>query len=138
MSDPITAAMQALAAAFSAIPKLSSYAFPPGTIEVPAVVVSLPSGELGGFSPVMDEGVMDLNLVINVFVQWGDDESAWSQLLPYVAAAGTYSLFAAVNADPTLGGVVDSALLGQPTNLGPYTWGKLQYLGAEFPVEVFL
>lgn len=138
MSDPITDAMQALAAAFSAIPGLSSYAFPPGTIDVPAVVVSLPSGELGDYSPVMDEGVMDLNLVLNVFVQWGDDEAAWAQLLPFVSPTGTYSLFAAVNADPTLGGVVDSALVGQPTNLGPYTWGQLQYLGAEFPVEVFL
>lgn len=138
MSDPITDAMQALAAAFSSIDGLSTYALPPGTIEVPAVVVSMPSGELGDFSPVMDEGVMDLSLVVNVFVQWGDDEAAWSQLRPYVSPSGAYSLFAAVNADPTLGGVVDSALMGQPTNLGPYTWGQLQYLGAEFPVEVFL
>jgi hypothetical protein len=138
MSDPITDAMQALAAAFAAIPGLTTYALPPGSIEVPAVVVSVPSGELGDFSPVMDEDVMDLSLVVNVFVQWGDDEAAWSQLRPYVALSGTYSLFAAVNADPTLGGVVDSALMGQPTNPGPYTWGQLQYLGAEFPVEVFL
>lgn len=138
MSDPITDAMQALAAAFSSIDGLNRYAFPPGTIEVPAVVVSMPAGELGDLSPVMDEGAMDLSLVVNVFVQWGDDESAWSQLLPYVAPAGAYSLFAAVRADPTLDGVVDSALMGQPTNLGPYTWGQLQYLGAEFSVEVFL
>ena len=138
MSDPITDAMQALAAAFSTITGLSTYAFPPGTIEVPAVVVSMPAGELGDLSPVMDAGVMDLDLIVNVFVQWGEDESAWSQLLPYCSPTGTHSLFAAVNADPTLGGVVDSALMGRPTNLGPYTWGKLQYLGAEFPVEVFL
>lgn len=138
MSDPITDAMQALAAAFSGITGLSTYALPPGAIEVPAVVVSMPAGELGDFSPVMDAGAMDLNLVVNVFVQWGDDEEAWSQLLPYLSPSGTHSLFAAVNADPTLGGVVDSALIGQPTNLGPYTWGQLQYLGAEFPVEVLL
>jgi len=138
MSDPITDAMQALADAFSTIPGLSAYAFPPGTIEVPAVVVSLPSGDLGDLSPVMGQDAMDLDLVVNIFVQWGDDPSAWSQLLPYVSPSGASSLFAAVNADPTLGAVVDSALMGRPTNLGPYTWGQLQYLGAEFPVEVFL
>lgn len=138
MSDPITDAMQALADAFSSIDGLNTYAFPPGTIEVPAVVVSMPAGELGDLSPVMDEGAMDLSLVVNVFVQWGDDESAWSQLLPYVAPTGAYSLFAAVRADPTLGGVVDSTLIGQPTNAGPYTYGAIKYLGAEMPVELLL
>src|SRR5688572_4612680 len=103
MSDPIADAMQALAGAFSSITGLNTYAFPPGSIEVPAVVVSMPPGELGDLSPVMDEGVMDLNLVVNVFVQWGDDDAAWAQLLPFTGLSGAYSLFAAVNADPTLG-----------------------------------
>lgn len=137
MTDPITAAMQALADAFTVIPKLSTYPRPPGSIEVPAVVVSMPAGNLGSF-PVMDAGVMDLDLVVNVFVQWGDDEAAWAQLLPFVAASGPYSLFAAVAADPTLGGVVDSALADQPTNLGPYTYGEVRYLGAEMSVELLL
>jgi hypothetical protein len=138
MTATIEEAMEALAAAFSDIAGLSTYPLPPGQIEVPAVVVSLPSGELGDYSPVMDAGVMDLNLVVNVFVQWGDDDAAWDQLRPFVSATGAYSLFAAVNADPTLGGVVDSALVGTPTNFGSYTYGAVQYLGAEVPVEVFL
>jgi len=131
-------AMQALADAFGGIAGLSRYPRPPGTINVPAVVVSLPAGELGDYSPVMGQDAMDLTLVVNVFVQWGDDRAAWSQLLPFVDRAGTSSLFAAVNADPTLGGVVDSALPFNPTNFGPYTYGAVQYLGAEMTVEVLM
>lgn len=137
MTATFTEAMDALAAAFSGIDGLSSYANPPGVIEVPALVVSLPSGNLADYSVVMGDAG-DLDLVINIFVQWGDDESAWDQLVPFVSQSGPYSLFAAVNADPTLGGVVDSALIGQPTNAGPYTWGAIKYLGAEMPVELLL
>jgi hypothetical protein len=138
MTATFTEVMDALATAFASVDGLNCYAFPPGNVDVPAVVVSLPAGEMADYSPTMAGDAMDLNLVVNVFVQWGDDESAWDQLLPFVEPSGARSLFGAVNADPTLGGVVDSALVGNPTNFGPYTYGAQQYLGAEFPVEVFL
>ena len=138
MTATIEQAMQALAAAFDGIDGLSTYARPPGSVEVPAVVVSLPAGELGDYSPVMGQDCMDLTLVVNVFVQWGDDDAAWDQLQPFVDRTGSFSLFAAVIADPTLGGVVDSALPMNPTNFGPYTYGAVQYLGAEMTVEVLM
>jgi hypothetical protein len=134
----IEQAMEALADAFAGIDGLSRYPRPPSSVEVPAVVVSLPAGELGDYSPVMGQDCMDLTLVVNVFVQWGDDEAAWTELQPFVDRAGASSLFAAVNADPTLGGVVDSALPFNPTNFGPYTYGAVQYLGAEMTVEVLM
>lgn len=131
-------AMQALADRFTGIAGLSRYPYPPDTIEVPAVVVSLPGGEFADYSPVMGQTTSDLNLVVNVFVQWGDTKAAWQRLLPFTSPSGTSSIFAAVMADPTLGGVVDSALPGQPTNFGSYTWGAVTYLGAEMPVEVLM
>lgn len=137
MTATITEAMEALAAAFAGIDGLTTYVNPPGNIEVPALVVSLPSAEFIDYTVVMGDAA-DLDLVINVFVQWGDDEAAWNQLVPFVSVSGAYSLFAAVNADPTLGGVVDSALIGNPTNAGPYTYGAVKYLGAEMPVELLL
>ena len=137
MSATVDEAMDALAAAFASIPGLSAYAEPPGVIEVPALVVSLPDGEFANYSVVLGDAG-DLDLVINVFVQWSDTEGTWDRLLPYVSQSGPYSLFAAVYADPTLGGVVDSTLIGQPTNAGPYTWGAIKYLGAEMPVELLL
>jgi hypothetical protein len=137
MTATFDEAMQALADRFAGITGLSRYAFPPGTIEVPAVVVSLPEGEFADYAPTMGDAT-DLNLVVNIFVQWGDDEAAWAQLLPFVSPTGPCSLIAAVMADPTLGGVVDSAMPSQATNPGPYTYGAVKYLGAEFPVEVFL
>lgn len=137
MTATVDEAMEALAEAFAGIDGLSTYARPPGVIEVPALVVSLPDGAFANYSVVMGDAG-DLDLVINIFVQWGDDESAWDQLVPFVSQSGAHSLFAAVNADPTLGGVVDSALVGQPTNAGPYTWGLIKYLGVEMPVELLL
>jgi hypothetical protein len=134
----VVQAMQALADAFDGIDGLTCYPRPPGAVEVPAVVVSLPAGELGDYSPVMGQDCMDLTLIVNVFVQWGDDDAAWDQLLPFVDRSGASSLFGAVNADPTLGGAVDSALPANPTNFGPYTYGEIRYLGAEMTVEVML
>jgi hypothetical protein len=138
MSDFLDA-MEALAGAFSGITGLQRHAFPPGELgTVPAVVVSVGDGEFGNYSPTMDDDVTDLDLVVTVFVQWGETRAAWQKLTPFIAPAGTSSLIAAVNADTTLAAVVDSVLIGRPRNLGPYTWGATRYLGAEFPVEVFL
>lgn len=132
-------AMEALAEAFSGISGLKRFSFPPGDLGAPpAIVVSVADGEFADYSPTMDDDVTDVNLVVNVFVQWGENRAAWQKLTPFIAPSGASSLVAAVNADPTLGGVVDSALIGGARNVGPYTWGATRYLGAEFPVEVFL
>jgi hypothetical protein len=133
--------MEALAARFVDVDGLAKrHAFPPGDLgTVPAIVVSLGEGE-GGIADydVAMGDVTDLDLIVNVFVQWGDNRAAWSRLTPFLAPTGASSLVAAVNADPTLGGLVDSTRLGQPRNPGPYTYGATRYLGAEFPVEVLL
>lgn len=131
--------MEALAARFSGITGLKCHPFPPGDLGTPpAVVISVADGDFIDYDPTMDDDPTDLDLVVNVFVQWGETRAAWEKLMPFIATTGASSLIAVVNADPTLGGVADSTQIGRARNLGPYTWGATRYLGAEFPVEVFL
>jgi hypothetical protein len=86
------------------------------------------------------DGAADLRLTVTVFVPFGEDRAAWEALMPYLADEGAKSVRAIVAADPTLGGVVDSALVLTARNAGPYNFGppERRFLGAEFPVEVFL
>lgn len=134
--------MEALALRFAGVDGLKQrHAFPPGDLgSVPAIVVSVgeDEGGIADYAPTIGGDATDLDLVLNVFVQWGDNRAAWARLMPFLAPTGGASLLAAVDADPTLGGLVDSTQLGKPRNLGPYTYGATKYLGAEFPVEVLL
>lgn len=139
MSD-IFDAMEALAGMFT-IDGLTVAVGPVENIGTPpALVVEAGDGEFLDYRPAMDPGTADATLTITVFVQYGESRAARAALKPYLADTGTHSVFATVNADPTLGGVVDSAQVLAARNLGRYTLGADQrkYLGVEFPVEVLL
>lgn len=132
-------AMEALAARFAGIPGLTCHAWPVGELGAPpALVVSPADGDFLSYTVAMGDGVADAQLTIAVFVQYGEDRSAIAELMPYLADTGSQSVYAIVAADPTLGGVVDSALVQAARGFGPYTYGAARYLGVEFPVEVYL
>lgn len=54
----------------------------------------------------------------------------------YLEPSGTSSVAAAIHADPTLGGIVNSTKVTQGRALAA-TWGDVEYLQAEYDVEVF-
>ena len=54
----------------------------------------------------------------------------------YLDTSGPDSIYAAIDADPTLGGVADSAEVTTVQNAGLVTWAGADYLGAELLVAV--
>lgn len=68
---------------------------------------------------------------IRVLVGRADDRSAVIAMDPYLT-----SVPAAINADPTLGGSVDSARIEEAQNYGVYQVAETALLGIEFTVDI--
>jgi hypothetical protein len=119
----------ALASAISTATGMQAYDSPPGSIEAPCSVIRRLTTTLGTSTGSDDDLIGAI-----VLVQFTDNAAAQATLDAAVA-----SVVAAVEADPTLGGVVDFAM---PTTVGadgiteyPPASG-LQYLSAEVTIQV--
>jgi len=136
MTATISQARAALAAAL-VMDGVQVNAFPPGTINVPALVITPGQGQFLNYRASFD-GQADLDLLVTVFVQRGQERSSNEQLDEFTAQSGTRSVFAAVENDPTLGGVVSSAAVLSAGSYGSFTFAGAEYLGITFTVEIYL
>lgn len=82
----------------------------------------------------MMRGADRFYFTIILLVARADDRAAQNNLDAYIT--GTGSIKAAVEADRTLGGVVDTVRVTQMRNYAAVSVGEVLYLGAEFDVEV--
>lgn len=137
MTATLSQVRTALASVLSGISGLNAHAFKVGSITPPAAIVMPAPGDFFLYATASDP-VHDLDLVIGLFVQWGDDESASAELDAFLSPTSTTSIWAAVDADRTLGGVVASAQVGTARSYGSYEYGGEPYYGCEFPVSVLL
>lgn len=136
MTATLTQVRQALKTTLETIPGLRVYAFPKGSVSPPAAVIMPAEGE---FLTYRTSNVShDLDLVVTVFVQWGDDENSTETLDAYLADSGTYSVYAAVEADQRLGGVVDGCNVVAARDHGKVTYAGADYFACGFAVEVLL
>lgn len=105
MDNDITAVREALRTRLlTAFPTgLNVYARWPGALSSPAAVVIRRQTE---FDPTFDLAA-EATLAIKVLVAVGSEDAAGEDLDDYVAPAGALSIRAALEGDPTLGGLVD-------------------------------
>lgn len=136
MTATLSEVREALQTTLEAIDGLTVYARPPGTVNPPAAIVSPADGQF--LTYLTSQTSHDLDMLIAVLVQLGTRESATTNLDEYLEDAGGKSVFAAVQADPTLGGVVDSAAVTGAQNYGVITYNGVDYQGVELTVEVLL
>lgn len=120
----------ALAAQLAArIPGLRTSSTWPGQINPPGAVVTR---RVTTYGTAMASGADDYLLAVAVYVEQGQQDT----LDGYLAAAGPTSIRAAVDADPTLGGLVDSAAVVRAERDQLVEYAGVQYLSAELVVEV--
>lgn len=103
----------------------------PGQMSPPAVVVRR---QLTTFDTTFGGESNDTALAVVVFVQFAVPTAAQVALDAYLSPDGTRSIYAAVNADPSLGGVVDFAVV---TEAGPdevVTYQGVDYLSGTLTV----
>lgn len=113
---------------------VTGYAYPPNTVEVPAGVVDVGPGDFLTYRS--SETSRDLDLVVVVLVQRGDEESAQRQLDAFLSDSGAQSVYAAFDADPTLGGLIDAIAVINASNYGTITYNGVDYQGFTLGVEV--
>lgn len=82
----------------------------------------------------MSRGADTFFFLVTVIVGRADDRAAQNNLDRFVS--GSDSIKAAIEADMTLGGVVNFARVTEMTNYRQINVGDTIYLGAEFEVEV--
>lgn len=139
MTATVTQAREALADALAAVEGLREvYPRAVTTANAPCAFVEVGEGAFLTFKASLD-GARDLGLVITLIVGRGQDRSSSELLDSFLADSGPTSIYAAVEADPTLGGVVESAAVMSASNYGTIPWSDgTPYLGCQLLVDVFL
>jgi hypothetical protein len=82
------------------------------------------------------DGEDDLTFAVTVMVSWADQETAQETLDEYLASTGAKSIKAAIDADPTLGDIVDFAHATLVEDERITAFYGVDYLAADIIVEV--
>lgn len=111
---------------------LSAYAFQPGAIAAPAVY---PTETDGVYDETVD-GAGSLAVTLRVLTSRSEEEAGQQYLDALLVDSGAGSLKVAIEADPTLGGLVDDVHVRDFAGYRTYDHGANSYWGAELTVLV--
>ena len=84
-----------------------------------------------------NRGVNRYTFTVTVFVVKADDRSAQLRVDPFVSTSGTQSVKAALEADRTLGGQVDTLRVTNVSNYSSQDANDVLFLAVDFEVEVY-
>lgn len=119
------------------IPGLRASANRAAQVNPPAAVVMPVTGSFAAYSQDFS-GSLKFTLRVFVLVAEGDSSSGMDNLDPYIASVGPQSIWAAVQADTKLGGTVQDAFVAEATTYGLMQWMGVDYLAAQFLVQVMI
>ena len=123
-----------LEARLETIPGLRASEYVPGKITPPAAIVALAG--VPNYRAAMGGTKFDVNFTVTVLVSAAYDRVGQMKLLAYADRVGEQSVYAAVEASRTLGGVVDDCQVADFRPLGLEEVGILQYFGGVFQLRV--
>lgn len=116
----------------AAIPGLNSHPSYPGVLNHPAAVVARRETR---YDPALDIDA-EHTLVVRLFVSFADLAGSQVLLDDMCAPEGNWSIRAAIDADPTLGGVVDFCRIATAEDERQTTYSSIQYLTVDLVLEV--
>ncbi len=130
----LEAILQGIEDRLGAIDGLSVGDLTPGAVNPPAAVVGVPPigsyrSALGGHRPVLEP-------TITLLVSSAISQLGQHQLARYADPEGASSIVAAVEADRTLGGMVDDCEVRSFTPLGMQEVGIIGYFGGIFVLRI--
>lgn len=112
------------------------YAQWPDTVAVPCVVVELPDGgTVVQFDKVLNEAsywYFSVLLLLSMNVK----RLRQTEMDAYLSSTGNESVKKALEADPTLGGLVMGLIVDEAGELGDYALAGATYLGVKWKVRV--
>ncbi len=136
MADIVTKVSDGLCARLQTIAGLRANAGRPDALHVPAAwprLIRIDYDRDMGGRMVMTFEVMLLSRPFEQGVVMAQRET-W----PYLSPTGPQSLKAALEADPTLGGIAEQVVVTAARDLGTYEFDGVDYVGAVFDVEVWV
>lgn len=101
------------------------------------LVLPVAGGTFARYSQT-EEGAADFMLRLIVFASRADSEGGQDVIDKYAATSTPESIWAAVNADPKLGGSAVNAAVTEATGYGVMNVNGTDYLKADFIVEVYI
>ena len=130
----ILAVMQGLETRLKTISGLRADYFAADQINPPHAVIGVPAIE--SYRATMTRGRFQLQPQIFVFVSAALDRVGQSRLAGFANATGATSIPAAIEADRTLGGIVDDCVVDSFRPLGMEEVGLIGYYGGVFETRV--
>ena len=124
----------ALADALSAIDGLQGYDYEPDSIYPP---IAFPSITNIDYHRAMGGGLIIYDITIRVIVGRVNERVAQDALDRYASYNGTESVRAAIEADLTLGGLVDTLILRNSASVASTAIGEQDFLSLDFQIQVY-
>jgi hypothetical protein len=136
MTQPSLAAIRtALATTLDAIPGLRAYANRSSQVDPPAVLVLPIQGTFIQYGATFD-GAANFSLRAVLLTAKGDSTDGQAAMDPFLDVSGASSIYACLQANSTLGGVVQFAALMEATGYGPLSVGAMDYLGCHLIISI--
>jgi hypothetical protein len=106
-----------------------------GAVNPPMAVIAPVQGSLIRYAQTFD-GETDYSLRAVLLVSEGDSASGQDAMDAYLSPAGTSSVHAAIQQDPTLGGAVSWCAVTEATGYGLQNWNGTDYLGCSLVLNI--
>lgn len=106
-----------------------------GQINPPQAVILPQTGSLIRYGTTFD-GETDYTLRAVILASIGDGTSGQDILDAYLSPVGAQSVYAAIQADPSLGGQVSYAAVIEATGYGLTSWNAIDYLGVSLILNI--
>lgn len=130
----VTGIRTGLASTLGSIKGLRTAAYIPEDPKPPIAVVMAPNIS---YDLSFARGMDSYSFTVMVIVGRVSDRTAQATLDAFCNPVGAFSVKAAIHSDPTLGGACQNARVTEMTNYGSVAIGDVEYLSAEFTVQVY-
>lgn len=134
MATTIAQIMEGIEARLETIPGLRASAIVPDQINPPMAIVGVPP--IDSYRATMRRGIWVVEPTVTVLVSAALDRAGQMLLAEYASVSGERSIPAAIEADRTLGGVVDDCIVDSFRPLGAEEVGAITYYGGVFGLQV--
>jgi hypothetical protein len=133
MTATISQVSAALMDALSGISGLRTKDYQP---EAPQPPIAYPVLEQVNYHMAFNGGVVQMDYRVNVLTGRWTDRTAHALLDSYLANNGASSIRSALEADTTLGGVVQASIVSSAANLSSVSYGEQEFLEIQFQVTI--
>jgi hypothetical protein len=134
MATTISQITTAITTKLATINGLRVYDYTPDTVYPP---VAYPSITNIDYHRAMAGGMIIYSFTISVVVGRVNERVAQEALDGYASYSGAGSIRAALETDPTLGGVVDTLIVPSSASISSTTIGEQDFLTLDFQLEVY-